>query len=93
MKTVSAIKSLPSKIQKQILMKKKRKPGSGGARRNSGRKPVEDKKLQVNLYIRKSIVEKLGGMERAQLMATDYLTSNFVGAITAFKSSSTDSKI
>lgn len=30
---------------------------------NSGRKPVEDKKIQICLYVKKSEIEKLGGAE------------------------------
>lgn len=32
----------------------------GGARPNSGRKPVADKKKPVVLYLRESVIEKLG---------------------------------
>ena len=30
---------------------------------NAGRKPISDKKIQVNLYIRESIINKMGGLE------------------------------
>ena len=32
----------------------------GGAREGSGRKPVEDKKIPLTLYIRQSAIDKLG---------------------------------
>ena len=38
-------------------MKKKQ---HGGPRPNSGRKPVDDKKKPVILYLRESVIDKLG---------------------------------
>jgi len=40
----------------------------GGARKKAGRKPIEakEKKQQVNLFIKASIIEKLGGKEEVQ---------------------------
>jgi hypothetical protein len=35
----------------------------GGKRKNSGRKPVTDKKVQVSFYIEGSKIEKLGGLD------------------------------
>ena len=35
----------------------------GGNRKNSGRKPVSDKKGQVSLYIEQSKIKKLGGID------------------------------
>ena len=35
----------------------------GGKRKNSGRKPVEDKKIQVTIYVRASKINAHGGLE------------------------------
>lgn len=35
----------------------------GGKRKNVGRKPVSDKKIQVSFYIEQSKIEKLGGLD------------------------------
>jgi hypothetical protein len=35
----------------------------GGKRKNVGRKPVTDKKVQVSFYIEQSKIEKLGGLD------------------------------
>lgn len=35
----------------------------GGKRKNVGRKPVADKKVQVSFYIEASKIEKLGGLD------------------------------
>ena len=37
------------------------KKAHGGKRKNSGRKPVTDKKKQVTLYVLQSMIDKLGG--------------------------------
>lgn len=39
------------------------KPTHGGKRKNVGRKPVADKKVQVSFYIEQSKIEKLGGLD------------------------------
>jgi hypothetical protein len=39
------------------------KKTSGGKRKNAGRKPVSDKKVQVAFYIEGSKIEKLGGLD------------------------------
>jgi len=35
----------------------------GGKRKNVGRKPITDKKVQVSFYIESSKIEKLGGLD------------------------------
>jgi hypothetical protein len=35
----------------------------GGARKNAGRKPVTDKKVQVSFYIEGSKIQKFGGLD------------------------------
>lgn len=34
----------------------------GGKRENAGRKESDDKKVQVTLYVRQSVIDKNGGM-------------------------------
>jgi hypothetical protein len=38
----------------------------GGRRENSGRRPIRDKKLQVNIMLRMSEIEALGGLFETQ---------------------------
>lgn len=38
----------------------------GGARKNSGRHRVDDPKIQVSMYVRKSVVNRLGGLDRVK---------------------------
>lgn len=45
----------------------------GGERKSSGRKPVEDKKQQVNLFLEGSLIEKHGGKENVQAKCYRYL--------------------
>lgn len=35
----------------------------GGARKGAGRKPVEDPKVPVTIYVKESIINSLGGIE------------------------------
>lgn len=48
--------------------KKQRKPGSGGARKNAGRKelPYAQKKQTIKIYIEGKYVDKFGGAESLQ---------------------------
>ena len=39
------------------------KTTQGGKRKNAGRKPVADKKVQVSFYIEGSKIQKLGGLD------------------------------
>lgn len=41
----------------------------GGARPNAGRKPLQDKKQPVPVYIEQSIIEKLGGKKETKKKA------------------------
>lgn len=43
---------------------------SGGKRKNAGRKPIKDKKMQLCVYIRKSRIKALGGEAKAKQIAT-----------------------
>lgn len=45
----------------------------GGARSKAGRKPVEDKAVQVTIYPKTSIIKKVGGMEKAKVLALNAL--------------------
>lgn len=44
----------------------KKKAAHGGARKSAGRKPLDDKKVQVNLYVEQSVIDKHGGKEKVQ---------------------------
>lgn len=44
-------------------------------RTGPGRKPEPDKKVQVAFYLKKSFVDRLGGMAAARGMAEDYLAA------------------
>jgi hypothetical protein len=44
----------------------------GGARKNAGRKPVDDPKIQLPIYPLKSVVDKLG-VEQAKVIAVEAL--------------------
>ena len=39
----------------------------------AGRKPIEDKKVVVNLFIRQSELDKLGGKEEVQKQCYEFL--------------------
>lgn len=45
------------------------KKSHGGKRKKSGRKPVDDPKVQISFYPKQSEVEKVGGKEGAQEIA------------------------
>lgn len=36
----------------------------GGHRKNAGRKPVSDKKIQVSFYVKKSKIDSVGGIDK-----------------------------
>jgi hypothetical protein len=40
------------------------KENRGGSRKNSGRKPVADKKQPVTLFIERSVIERHGGPDK-----------------------------
>lgn len=48
----------------------------GGERPNSGRKPVKDKKIQLAVYVRESIISEIGGLEAAKESVLEYLGAN-----------------
>jgi hypothetical protein len=45
----------------------------GGARKNAGRKPLEDKKQMIPLYIYESLINEWGGMEAIQAECYEHL--------------------
>lgn len=49
--------------------KKKR----GGPRPGAGRKPIEDKKVQLTLYIERSKIDKFGGISSIKTMLITYI--------------------
>lgn len=51
----------------------KTKSKHGGKRKNSGRKPVEDKKVRVTLWLNESIVNAKGGLEATKELCIVFL--------------------
>ena len=45
----------------------------GGNRKNSGRKPVSDKKVQVSFYIKQSKIDSVGGIEKFKEKVQNYI--------------------
>jgi hypothetical protein len=45
----------------------------GGKRKNSGRKPVEDKKIQVTIYVTDSKIQSHGGLEKLKEKLIHYV--------------------
>lgn len=45
----------------------------GGKRQNSGRKPVQDKKLQISLYIERSTIDRYGGITQTRKVLENFL--------------------
>jgi hypothetical protein len=45
----------------------------GGNRKNSGRKPVSDKKIQVSFYIKQSKIDSVGGIEKFKEKVQNYI--------------------
>jgi len=41
---------------------------------SAGRKSIDDKKVTVNLFIRQSVIDKLGGKERVQKLGYDAIS-------------------
>lgn len=52
---------------------KAKKVVKGGARKGAGRKPVEDPKVMVPLYIETSVVNALGGFEEVREACYNFL--------------------
>jgi hypothetical protein len=48
-------------IKKEKIMESK--SNRGGARIGSGRKPVQDKKIQLTIFVNQSKIDKLGGRD------------------------------
>ena len=48
-------------IKKEKIMENK--SNRGGARIGSGRKPVQDKKIQLTIFVNQSKIDKLGGRD------------------------------
>lgn len=54
-----------------IIMNKKAK--RGGSRLGAGRPESDDKKKQVNLFIKESLIDKLGGKKAIQTICYEHL--------------------
>lgn len=46
----------------------------GGFRKNAGRKPVTDKKIQISLYLEKSKLNVLGGPDALKVCLYNYIS-------------------
>ena len=46
----------------------------GGKRKKAGRKPIEDRKIPITIYLKQSIIESNGGSE----LIREKLTASFV---------------
>jgi len=57
------------------MAQKAKKTIRGGARKGSGRKPVEDPKLMIPLYVKTSVVNSLGGLEEVRSACYAFLRS------------------
>ncbi len=44
-------------------MAKKASKVHGGARKGAGRKPVEDPKVPITIYVKESLINSLGGID------------------------------
>lgn len=56
-----------------INSKMTKKKTHGGARKNAGRKLLEDKKQMVPLYIYESLINEWGGLEAVQAECYEHL--------------------
>ena len=52
-----------------------------------GRKPVQDKKQQVTIYVKKSVIERNGGLDKTKSNIIDYLTFTAIMLICLFAES------
>jgi hypothetical protein len=48
------------------MSQKIKKENKGGARKGAGRKPVEDPKVLVPLYVKSSVLSALGGLDEVR---------------------------
>lgn len=48
----------------------------GGTRSKAGRKPIEDKKIPITIYLRKSVIETNGGTEEVKEKLTAIFPAN-----------------
>lgn len=53
--------------------KKEKKENRGGARANCGRKPIEDKKFPVTVFIQLSKIKKHGGKENLKEKLIEFI--------------------
>lgn len=51
------------------------KQTQGGARPGAGRKPIDDPKKQLTIYVRKSAIKAVGGPIKARCIATEAILS------------------
>ena len=58
------------------MAQKIKKTARGGARKGSGRKPVEDPKVMVPLYVETSIINAMGGLDEVRSACYAFLRTN-----------------
>jgi hypothetical protein len=57
------------------MSKVTKQPGRGGARKGSGRKPAEDPKVAITIYVEGSLVTAMGGVEAVREECYTFLKS------------------
>ena len=57
----------------------------GGSRKNSGRKKVSDKKVQLTIYVVKSKIKKLGGIEETKAKCHEFINKCKINDIDTYK--------
>ena len=57
------------------MAQKINKENKGGARKGAGRKPVEDPKVLVPLYVKSSVLNALGGLDEVRDACYSFLKS------------------
>ena len=57
------------------MAQKGKKAKIGGARKGAGRKPVDDPKMVITLYVKTSIVNAWGGYEEMRETIYNFLSS------------------
>ncbi len=55
------------------MAQKGKKVDKGGARKGAGRKPVEDPKVMIPLYVESSIIGAFGGIDELRIACYEFL--------------------
>lgn len=57
------------------MAQKAKKDSKGGARKGAGRKPVDDPKVLVPLYVKSSVLKAFGGLDELREACYEFLES------------------